>query len=98
METEDYNLVEEELNNNWNAIGPRMIAFGHIGSDKEDRRVECEFRLGRKETHWIKVRDNYKNYNRAPFFKPKNGTARILLKSARRATAGLLFLETHTNK
>ena len=30
VETEDCNLKEEELNKNWNAIGPRMIDFGHI--------------------------------------------------------------------
>ena len=38
--TEDCNSEEEELNNNWDAIGPRMINFGNIGPDKEDRRVE----------------------------------------------------------
>ena len=71
METEDYNSEEEKLNNNWNEIGPCMIDFGHIGPDKENLRVECEFRIGRKENHWIKVRDSYRNYNRAPFFEPK---------------------------
>ena len=43
METEDYNPEEEELNNNSEAIGPRMIDFGHIGPDKEDLRVECKY-------------------------------------------------------
>ena len=48
-----------------------MIDVGHIGPDKEDRCVECEFRLRRTEHYWIKVRDNYRNYDRAPFLKPK---------------------------
>ena len=43
MEAEDYNSEEEKLNNNWEAIGPRMIDFGHIGPDKEDLRVECKY-------------------------------------------------------
>ena len=71
VETEDCNSDKEELNNNWNAVGPCMIDFGHTGPDKEDRRVKCEFRFGRTEDRWIKVRDSYRNYNRAPFFKPK---------------------------
>ena len=70
-ETEDCNSEEEELNNNWNAIGPRMINFGHIGPDKEDCRVECKFRIDHKENHWIKVRNKHRNYGRAPFFKPR---------------------------
>ena len=48
-----------------------MIDVGHIGPDKEDRCVECEFRLGRTAHYWIKVRDNYRNYDQAPFLKPK---------------------------
>ena len=47
-----------------------MIVFCHIGPDKEDRRVECEFRLEHEENHWIKVRGKHRNYGRAPFFKP----------------------------
>ena len=42
IEAEDYNSDEEELNNNWEAIGPCMIYFGHIGQDKEDLCVECK--------------------------------------------------------
>ena len=48
-----------------------MIDFGHIGQDKEDRRAKCEYRLGRTEHHRIKVRENYRNYDRGPFLKPK---------------------------
>ena len=69
--TEDCNSQEEELNNNWDAIGPRMIDVGHIGPDKEDRRMECKFRIDHKENHWTEVRDKHRNYGRAPFFKPR---------------------------
>ena len=71
METEDYNSEEKELNNKWNAIGPHMIDFGHIGPDKEGRRVECKFRVEYKENHWTKVRDKCRNSGRVPFFKPE---------------------------
>ena len=71
VEAEDYDSEEEELNNNWEARGLRMIDFGHIGPDKGDLCVECKYRHGHPEHHWIKVRDNYRNYDRPPFLKPK---------------------------
>ena len=40
VEAEDYNSEEGELNNNWEAIGPHMIDFGHIGPDDGDPCVE----------------------------------------------------------
>ena len=32
--------------------------------------MECKFRFEHEENHWIKVRDKYRNYGRAPFFNP----------------------------
>ena len=89
LETEDYHLEEEELNNNWDAIGPRIINFGHIGLDKKDCCVVCEIRIERKENHWIKVRDKYRNYNRAPFFKPKTTQKDFYSKALEGLTAAI---------
>ena len=72
METEDYNPEEEELNNNSEAIGPRMIDFGPIGPDKEDLRVEVKYRHKGIEHNWVKSQDNYRNYDCPPLLlKPK---------------------------
>ena len=48
-----------------------MIDFGHIGPDKEDRRVERRFRIDHKENHSLKVRDKHRKYDRAPFLEPR---------------------------
>ena len=70
MEAEDYNSEEEELNNNWEAIGRRMIDFSHIGPDKEDLCVEVKYRHEDTKHNWVKVRkDNCRNYDRLPFLK-----------------------------
>ena len=87
--TEDCNSEEEELNNNWDAIGPRMIDVGHIGPDKEDRRVERRFRIDHKENHWLKVRDKHRNYGRAPFSKPKMTQKEFYSKTLKGLTAAI---------
>ena len=47
-----------------------MNLFGHIGLDKEDWRVECQFGEDGLEYDWPKKRDRYRKYNRPPFLKP----------------------------
>ena len=47
---EDCNSEEEEHNNNWDAIGPHMTDFSHIGPDKEDHIVKYKFRTNHRTT------------------------------------------------
>ena len=71
MEAEGYNSKEEELINNWEAIGPHMTAFAHIGLDKEDLRVECKCRNKCTEHNWVRERNSYRKHDRPPFLKPE---------------------------
>ena len=87
--TEDCNSEEEEFNNNWDAIGPCMIGFGHIGPDKEDPRVERRFRINHNENYWLKVRDKHRNYGRAPFFKPRTTQEEFYSKTLEGLTAAI---------
>ena len=89
MKTEDCNLEEEELNNNWDSIGPRMIDFGHIGPDNEDRRVERRFRIDHKENYWLKVKDKHRDYGRSPFFKPRTTQEEFYSKTLEGLTAAI---------
>ena len=66
-----------------------MIDFGHIGPDKEDRCVECKFRIDHKENHCIKVRDKHRNYGRAPFFKPRTTHEEFYSKTLEGLTAAI---------
>ena len=66
-----------------------MIYFGHIGPDKEDRRVECKLRTDHKENHWIKVTDRHGNYGRAPFFKPRTTQEEFYSKTLEGLTAAI---------
>ena len=70
-EAEEYNSHEEEFNNRWEAIGPRMKDFGHIGPDKGDWCVERQFGEDGLEYYWAKKRDRYRKYDRPPFLKSK---------------------------
>ena len=66
-----------------------MIDFGHIGPDKEDRRVERRFRIDHKENHWLKVRDKHRNYGRTPFFKPRTTQEEFYSKTLEGLTAAI---------
>ena len=62
VEAEYCNSKEEELNNNWEAIGPRMTDFCHLGPDKEDCHVEYKYRNEGTEHNWVRERDSYRKY------------------------------------